>query len=236
MEKLLEINEKINDLRNDIQKNITNFQEKTDSVLNQNKKEVIPQVEGFDVSSLIVKMGDKMTNIGKGLKMIFKGFFVDEIQGLGQGLTIGFNNIGEFVFWTSEYFFTYIICGIQYLQNMHKCIFYYALDVFAKILYFPIDFVNWLAWEYAGQDLYIGQKKIWDTIYYMDNEFYNTMGFHFAHYPKNVADMCYSCKRLRVLALKSKSSQINYDFETKMPQLLQAGIQEMIKGANLMGR
>lgn len=234
MDKLKEANIKLKDLRNNIENNLNKMVESTNSIVNN--KDAIPYIEGFDVSDGINRVVQKMTNIGKGLEKIFKGLFVDEMRGLGEGLSIGFHNIGEFMFWTSEFLFTYIICGLQYLQNMHKCIFYYILDVLAKILYSPIDIINWIAWEWAGQDLYTGQKKIWDTIYWIDDEFYNTMGFHFAHYPKNVADVCYSCKRLKILALKSKSSQINYDFEKRMPELLQAGIQEMISGANLMGQ
>jgi len=233
MDKLKETNTKLKDLRNGIENDLNKILESTNSIVNN--KDAIPYIEGFDVSDGISQLVKKMTNIGKGLEKIFKGLFVDEMRGLGEGLSIGFHNIGEFMFWTSEFIFTYIICGLQYLQNMHKCIFYYILDVLAKILYSPIDIINWIAWEWGGQDLYTGQKKIWDTIYWIDDEFYNTMGFHFAHYPKNVADVCYSCKRLKILALKSKSNQINYDFEKRMPELLQAGIQEMISGANLMG-
>jgi hypothetical protein len=235
MDKSKVINHKINNLRS----NVAKMQTVSDSLVDETKKDIMPHVEGFDVSDvsgLINKAVTKMTNIGKGLEKILKGLFIDEIQGLGDGLKIGFDNIGEFMFWTSEFMFTYILCGLQYIQNMHKCIFYYALDVFAKLLYLPIDIINWVALELAGQDLTAGQQQIWDTIYWIDDKFYNNTGFHFAHYPKNVADMCYSCKRLRVLALKSKSSQIKYDFETKLPELLQAGIQEMIDGANLMGQ
>uniref|UniRef100_A0A6C0B7X7 Uncharacterized protein n=1 Tax=viral metagenome TaxID=1070528 RepID=A0A6C0B7X7_9ZZZZ len=236
MNKLKDIDEKLNDLRNQIDDGMVKIKVATDSLLEKTKKDVIPKLEGFDVSNGINQVVKKMTNIGKGLEMIFKGLFVEETKGLGDGLSIGFHDIGEFMFWASQFLFTYIICGLQYLQNMHKCIFYYALDVFGKILYFPVDFINWIAWEFAGQDLYSGQQKMWETIYWIDDKFYTNTGFHFAHYPKNVIDMCYSCKRLRVLALKSKSSQINYDFEKKMPELLQAGIQTMIKGGNLMGQ
>lgn len=239
MDKLKDINHKINNLKNELEKNTAKMQALADTVVDETKKDIMPHVEGFDVSDvsgLINKAVTKMTNIGKGLGIIFKGLFVDETIGLGEGLSIGFHNIGEFMFWTSEFIFTYIICGLQYLQNMHKCIFYYAIDVFAKILYLPVDIINWAVWEWTGQDLTVGQQKIWDTIYWIDDKFYNNTGFHFAHYPKNVSDMCYSCKRLRVLALKSKSSQIKYDFEKKLPELLQAGIQEMINGANIMGQ
>jgi hypothetical protein len=123
---------------------------------------------------------------------------------------------------------------IQFFQNLHKCFLYYTLDTTGKIFYSPILFINYIAWEFFGKDLETDQSKVWDSIYAIDKQFHNTYGFHFAHYSKDIIDTCYSCKRLRVLALKSKASQIKYDFETQLPQLLQAGVQEMINGANLI--
>jgi hypothetical protein len=181
-----------------------------------------------------IKFLTKMNNVGKGLTMIFKGLFVDEMKGLGKGLNLGFKNTGELLFWASEYFFTHFLCMIQFFQNLHKCFLYYTLDTTGKIFYSPILFINYIAWEFFGKDLETDQSKVWDSIYAIDKQFHNTYGFHFAHYSKDIIDTCYSCKRLRVLALKSKASQIKYDFETQLPQLLQAGVQEMINGANLI--
>jgi len=236
MDKISDIDEKIKNLQEMIKTESDKTKELSGHFFGDLKTKSIQSLEGFDVSDGIKKVVNKMTNIGKGLEKIFKGLFVDEVRGLGEGINKGVKNINELMFWTSEYFFTYILCGLQYIQNLHQCIFFYALDTFGKILYFPIDFVNFLAWEIAGQDLYSAQQKIWDVIYGIDAEFNNTFGFHFARYPDNTAKLCYSCRRLKVLAVKSKAAQVQYDFEKNMPQLLQAGIQEMIKGADLMGK
>jgi hypothetical protein len=228
MEQIDETIKKINKLKNNIQL------DSVEDVLNNYKKVSENFYEGFDPSDIISKFLKKMTDIGKGLEKIFTGIFVKGFDGLGKGLNVGFNNIGEFLFWTSEFLFSYLSCGIQYIENIHRCIFYYSVDALAKLFYFPITFILWLSWEVGGTDLYKTHDKIWDTIYSIDSKFYDTFGFHFAHYSKNITNMCYNCKRLRVVALKSKSSQINYDFETKLPELLQAGLKDIMDGAKIM--
>lgn len=236
MNEMKNINEKLQELKKNIENNTTNMKQTVDEYLVDMQSKDIQRIEGFDVSNGIKDFSNKMVNIGKGLEKIFKGLFVDEMNGLGKGLYLGFNNIGELIHWTGEYIFANILCGLQFIQNLHKCIFYYTLDCLGKFIYSPVYLINWIAWEFMEKDLEEGQLKIWDSIYALDEEFYKTSGFHFAHYPKNVHDMCYSCKRLKVLALKAKSSQIKYIFDTKMSQLLYAGIQEMLDGAKLMGK
>jgi hypothetical protein len=234
MDRIHEINIKINKLKNELQTGATDIKKKSVNVLN-NHKQYLDFVEGFDASNSVNQFVQKMNNIGKGLEKILKGIFVDEVQALGKGLDIGFHNIGEFLYWTSEFLFSYLSCGIQYIENIHRCIFFYLLDAFAKLFYFPVTFILWISWEWGGNDLYKTHDEIWNVIYYIDDEFYKTFGFHFAHYSKNITDSCYNCKRLKIVALKSKSSQINYDFETKIPELLQSGMQEILDGAKIMG-
>jgi hypothetical protein len=236
MQQLDDTIEKLKQIQGDFKANLDSAQQSLSSQLSSIKVTSAKMTEGFDPSNEINTFLKKMTNIGKGLEKIFKGLFIDEMQGLGKGLSLGFNHIGEFMFWTSEFFFTYILCGIQYIQNLHKCILYYSLDIAAKAFYSPISIFLWFAYEVGGQDLYGLENEVWNVIYYIDKTFFDLFGFHFAHYPKAIVDTCYNCKRLKILALKSKASQINYDFEKKMPELLQAGLQEMYDGANIMGQ
>jgi hypothetical protein len=177
-------------------------------------------------------LGNRFTQMGKGLGDIFTGLLVEGPEGLGKGLYKGFADIGTLFFWTSEFVFSHIICGVQYMQNLHKCFLYYTLDILGKIWYTPIYFINWIAYEWFDKDLVPGQEKIWNMIYAMDDDFNASFGFHFARYPKNIHDMCYNCKRLKVLALKDKSRQINYDFNTNIPELLNKGNKKMQSGGD----
>ena len=219
-----DVNKKLDDIKENMCNDINTFTTKVTNVFTTLQTSFLGTFDAF---------AKKVQDVVRGFNIIFHGLFETSPKGLGDGLKRGFDDMGEFMFWTSEFIFIYIICGLQYIKNLDKCIFYYIFDAFAKMLYFPIDIISWVAWELAGQDLYTGQKKIWDTIYWIDDTFYNNTGFHFAHYPKNVVDMCYSCKRLKILALKNKSSQIKYDFEKNLPSLLQSGISEIRYGADI---
>jgi hypothetical protein len=174
----------------------------------------------------------RMQKMGDGLKDIFGGIGT-EFTGLGEGLRLGFTNIGILFKWVGEFVFSYITCGVSYIQNLHRCIFFYVLDAVTHMAYTPVRMFMWgISGLTRRNDIYDAEKMIWDKIYQADELIYYYIGFHIAHYPKNVRDLCYNCKRMRVTALKNKVAQINDDFNVKMPLLLQKGVVEMQGGGN----
>lgn len=119
-------------------------------------------------------------------------------------------------------------CGIHFIQNLNICFSYYVLDTIRFILYSPVTFIKWLVWEVGGHDLTEFENQIWSYIYDIDM----MTGIHAFKYSKDINNRCYNCKRLKVLALKNKSNQINYDFIQNMPSLLNKGTNKMKKGGN----
>ena len=174
----------------------------------------------------------RFLKIGVGLGKMLKGALVDGPIGIGKGLKQGFSDVGMLFSWTGEFLLSYLTCGIHYIENLHRCIFYYAIDAVAKLFYSPVTIFLWLVWEFGETDLYKTHDKIWDTIYAIDGSFYGIFGFHFARYPKNVKNMCYNCKRLKIVALKNKSNQVNYSFNTNLPNMLNDAKKTMDEGAS----
>jgi len=195
-------------------------------------------VHGFFSILLIVvnfinETASRFIQMGNGMNKIFTSLFVTETNALGTGLRIGFNNIGELMKWSGEFVFSYINCGVQYIQNMHRCIYFYALDTVGYLLYtIFIEIPLWIMKTFLRMDLYRTLDKLWEKVYEADKYVFGLTGFHIAHYPKNVRDLCYNCKRMKVNALKNKVNQINYDFNQKLPDLLQSGIKGMQDGSN----
>jgi hypothetical protein len=186
-------------------------------------------------NQVAIKAGEfakKFLIIGTGLGKIFKGVLVDAPVGMGKGLKRGFDNMGVLFLWTGEFLLSYLTCGIHYIENLRNCIFYYSIDAVAKLFYFPITLFLWISWEVFESDLYEMHDKIWNTIYYIDKDFYEMFGFHFARYPDSIKNNCYNCKRLKVLALKNKSNQVNYDFNTNIPNLLNEAKTNINQGSN----
>jgi hypothetical protein len=195
-------------------------------------------VKGFFSVLLIIvnfinETASRFIQMGNGMNQIFTSLFVTEVNALGKGLRIGFNNVGELMKWSGEFVFSYINCGVQYIQNMHRCIYFYALDTVGYLLYtIFIEIPLWIMKTFLRMDLYGTLDKLWEKVYEADKYVFGLTGFHIAHYPKNVRDLCYNCKRMKVNALKNKVKQINYDFNQKLPDLLQSGIKGMQDGSN----
>ena len=190
-------------------------------------------VKGFnEVTEFFRKVGERFEKMGKGLEEIFGGIGT-EFTELGDGLRLGFTNIGVLFKWVGEFVFSYITCGVQYVQNLHRCIFFYSLDAVLNLAYMPIRLLLWVISTLTNRDeAYKMEQMIWDKIYEGDAIVYKYTGVHYAHYPKNIRDLCYNCKRMRATALKNKVQQINYIFDQEIPKKLQKGVGEMQRGGD----
>ena len=62
---------------------------------------------------------------------------------------------------------TYIKCGIQLIGNIHKCFFFYLVDIIGKVLYLPVRIVLWFLKLYFDIDFYPMEKRIWNGISYI---------------------------------------------------------------------
>jgi hypothetical protein len=183
------------------------------------------------ISNFINETTARFIKMGDGLNEIFTGLFETEVKGLGDGLNKGFTNIGELLKYSGEFIFSYITCGVQYIQNLHRCLLFYCLDAFGQIMYMPVRLLLWFMKTFLFRDMYSLENMAWDYLEKADQYFYQYTGVHISHYPKNIRDSCYNCKRMKVNALKGKVKEINYDFNKRMPALLQAGVTQMQDGS-----
>lgn len=191
-----------------------------------NEKITRPMVEDID------NVAARFMLIGKGFKDMANGLFVTEMNGIGDALKTGFDNIGELIRWTGEFIFSYITCGVKFISNFKQCFWPYLLDCFGQTIYIPFRVILWIMLTFFKHDLYALENKIWGQIYSMDDRIYGTFGYRFTNYPKNIRDLCYNCKRLKTDALKDKASEIDYDFTTNFDEKLRAGIKEMARGSD----
>jgi hypothetical protein len=226
-------NSLINPLNKTIKDSVNTFVNIINSVIGGIQKavkgffDIIMTVVGF-----INETAARFIQMGQGMNNIFTGLFVTETNGLGEGLRLGFTNIGELLKWGGEFIFSYITCGVHYIQNLQRCVFFYIVDSLGQILYLPIRVLLWFMKSFLYRDMYPIENLLWDYLEKGDQYIFKYTGVHISHYPKNIRDMCYNCKRMKVDALKDKVKQINYDFSHRMPELLQAGVQQMKTGSN----
>jgi hypothetical protein len=89
--------------------------------------------------------------------------------------------------------------------------------------------------NFLGINLYKEMQKMSDMLEKLDQIILNYVGFHIIHWPKNVRDKCYNCKRLKMSVYAGKIMGLVDDFTIKIPAIIIKGI-PYLKGAlnNLM--
>ena len=84
-------------------------------------------------------------------------------------------------------------CIINRLKNFKSCFFWYLLEIIGQIAYLPIRLLLWILSPIVP-DIYNYEKQFWDKIYEVDCAVYDSLSFHFAHYPESVHKQCYNCR------------------------------------------
>jgi hypothetical protein len=167
----------------------------------------------------------------------FKGL-VDILQGAGELFIGSLESLAFFVpdffdgvFATFTFAITWMMCLFQNLSNMQTCIFYYLLEAIGQILYLPFRIFFWVCYQ-IGFDLYPMETSFWDGIEKLDEIIMNYVGFHITHYPRNIRDQCYNCKRLKISALTKHAGPLVNDISNKLPSLLMPGFMHIAKGGD----
>ena len=62
---------------------------------------------------------------------------------------------------------SFLACGVQKLMNLPQCWYYYALDMFGRLLYLPISFFCWVF------SLQQEEEKVWNTLEELDQYVYD---------------------------------------------------------------
>ena len=164
----------------------------------------------------------------KGLVNVLQGsgeLFIGTIESLGFFIPDFFNGVFTlFVFSAS-----WMMCLFKNISNMQACLFYYLLEVVGQILYLIPRIILWLLFQF-GLDLYERETEFWDLIEALDKVSMNYLGFHICHYPKNIRDTCYNCKRLKISTLTRNSKPLVTDITERLPPKLMPGIMRIAEG------
>jgi len=164
----------------------------------------------------------------RGLVHIIKGtgeLFVGTIKSLGRLVPDSFTSIiALFTFAIS-----WMMCLFQNISNMQTCFFYYVLEIIGQILYLPVRIFLWVLYKFK-LDFYSLETSFWDLIEKIDMVFMKYAGFHISHYPKNIRDKCYNCKRLKVSTLVKRTKPLANDIQKAIPAFVLPGLNHIAKG------
>lgn len=178
---------------------------------------------------MIPKLINIVTEIVMGIKDIFLGL-AREFQEFPQGAFYLGVHLAIFIQYLGVFVFTNLFCAMQMIQNFTSCFFWYALDIFGKILYLvPQVFI--LIFSLFGIPAREMEKNIWDALESVDRLVVDMSGYHLIHFPKNVRDRCYNCKRLSTSALIGRAADTFGDINDPIIPLMTGGLLDMFNGA-----
>jgi hypothetical protein len=164
----------------------------------------------------------------KGLVNIVSGaweVFINTLM-LLQELGMSF---AEGVYAIFTFSMSWMMCLFKNIYNMQTCIFYYLLEAIGQIIYLPFRITFWLFYQLKF-DVYPYETQAWDFVEYIDSIVLKYAGFHVSHYPKNIRDQCYNCKRLKISTLVKHSQPLVRDVTEVLPPALGPGVMKMITG------
>ena len=131
---------------------------------------------------MIPKLINIVTEIVMGIKDIFLGL-AREFQEFPQGAFYLGVHLAIFIQYLGVFVFTNLFCAMQMIQNFTSCFFWYALDIFGKILYLvPQVFI--LIFSLFGIPAREMEKNIWDALESVDRLVVDMSGYHLIHFQK----------------------------------------------------
>lgn len=164
----------------------------------------------------------------RGLVHIIQGageLFVGTLKSLGKIIPDSITGIvALFTFAIS-----WMMCLFKNLSNMQTCFLYYMLEIVGQILYLPVRIFLWVLYQFK-LDLYPLETSFWDLIDTIDRVVMKYAGFHISHYPKNIRDTCYNCKRLKISTLVNRTTPIATDVQEAIPAFIMPGLNHIAKG------
>lgn len=196
------------------------------------KKQVLgPLTEIFNkAKQAFEEIPNRFSRFGRAFDHIFIGIG-EEVTGLFDGIGDGFVDIGQLIEYSGIFVFTYMACGVKLIRNLHKCMFYYALQAAGQMFYLPMRIILWV-FSNLGADMYSTEAWVWNNLEELDSAFFESTGVHFMHFSLEVRENCYNCRRLKKEALKKKASDIDRDFRVGIKEKLNKGINTLTRAGD----
>jgi hypothetical protein len=200
---------KTTELKQLINNNITETNLLIKNVYDSTKKNI---AEGFHDGNIIDQIKNQMANIAIGMELFLKGVFVDGPAGIFKGMNLFFKNSADMLSWSGEYFFSQILCGIQFIDNFGPCFFWYILDICVII-------VKAILGIFIDVDSWVNYFKLSETF----------------KYPTDT-HKCYHCKRVSVAGLNKRAHYVKYTFDNNLLALFSEGGKDIMDGIKIMSQ
>ena len=230
-----DIGDFVNSIPKALDKVVTDVKNALNDALDAMKNVIMAPLKGIDemiddfekLICLLETFPGRISNILYGFDSVFQGIG-EQFELIGKAAERGFDETATLTNYSFIFFNSYLKCFMKFLKNMHKCFFFYIVDVVGKFLYLPVRVVMWLSKTLLGFDLYPTEKKIWEGMEYIDSVIFSIFHFHVIHFPKSVRDDCYTCIRLRKEVINRQAKVVDHTFNVEIPEIFNDGIKNEV--------
>lgn len=188
------------------------------------------------ITSFFKELSRRFKLLGMGIKDIFEGLKV-AVTAVCVAAKVGIHDIGllvEYIFNFTEDSFT---CFKQFLYNLKYCFLFYVIEMCGQILYFPIRVLVWTLKKFIHFDMQPYLDTFWAWMEKIDRIFYSYASFHLIHYPHEVRQHCYVCKRLSERPVSRQGHTVKYDWredpsgnDPRLLQIIKGKFAQFMKG------
>lgn len=154
----------------------------------------------FGVFKLIV-------NVGRGLLKILEGVG-QEMWQAPAGIAVGAWGIARVIIALFVFSISNFICFIQLLSNFTSCIGYYILQ-FIGMIFYLLPWLFFIILDFGSGNAKLGtwmETNLWYGLDAIDKFSVDAGGPHIIYFSKSVRDRCFSCKRLKPVAITRNTS------------------------------
>tara|TARA_B110000285_G_scaffold121317_1_gene137169 strand:+ start:333 stop:935 length:603 start_codon:yes stop_codon:yes gene_type:complete len=170
-------------------------------------------------------------NIGRGLLKILEGIGQEIIE-LPQGLAVGAWSLSRVIIALFIFSVSNFLCLIQLLGNFTSCIGYYILQ-FIGMIFYLIPWLVFMILDFGSGKTKLGSKIEFNLWYYLDKLDRYSVDFggpHIIYFSKSVRDRCFSCKRLKPVAITRNTSEFVKKVEHPIIPFITGGLKKIFGG------
>ena len=180
--------------------------------------------------TFIAKFAKYVFDIATGLVEAMYGSLLTAVFG-SQQIALGLPDFIIFGLYCIRWFVDHVICGIQGLFSLPTCIFFYIINTIGQLFYLPFRALFFLIWLAGFEEIYDYEKKAWNKIYDIDEWiFVNIIPLHFAHWPIEIRQKCFSCVRLKMTSVSNRFLPVGDRYGKKLPKAVGPHVKVMGRG------
>ena len=171
-------------------------------------------------------------NLGIGIGEAIYGTLMTLIKGSFQ-VVLSLPEIGIFILYIVRWFIDHILCFIQLIFSLPSCIFFYIAGLIGQILYLPFRAMFFLIFILGFSNIYDLVDKAWDSVYKLDDFIFKyVVPIHFAHWPQNIRDKCFTCVRLKMDSVGNKYMPVHRRYGVTIPRVVGSDVRIAGRGWN----